>query len=137
MVPATQDSLIIDTAELHNSSFSGTACAYTGYWAYGVAVTPCCMQAKLSVLYLQCLPLHISCSIVKGISCCTPITGFFFGMRRNIVRAAFNAKRYRLWSPHNRILGQEPDLWKRMVRVRRLSSGNIPPLISNSTTCVS
>jgi len=56
----------------------------------------------------------------------TSVAGFFFGMRRNIVRAAYHAKRYRLWDPHNRILGQEPDLWKRMVRVRSRSNGNAP-----------
>ncbi len=28
-VPAMQDSLIIDTADLHNASFSGAACAWT------------------------------------------------------------------------------------------------------------
>ena len=39
-------------------------------------------------------------------------------MRRSIVRAAFDAKRYRLFNPYNRILGQEPDLWRRMVQAR-------------------
>ena len=38
-------------------------------------------------------------------------------MRRSITRAAHNAKKYRLWNPRHRILGQEKDLWKRMVRV--------------------
>jgi len=56
-------------------------------------------------------------------------------MRRNIVRAAYYAKRYRLWDPHNRILGQEPDLWKRMVRVRSLSNRNASALLSINT-CV-
>ena len=39
-------------------------------------------------------------------------------MRRSIVRAAYDAKRYRLFNPYNRILGQEPDLWRRMVQAR-------------------
>ena len=43
-------------------------------------------------------------------------------MRRSIVRAAFDAKRYRLFNPYNRILGQEPDLWRRMVQARALGS---------------
>ena len=45
--------------------------------------------------------------------------GFFFGMRRTIGRAAFNASAAQLFDPANRIIGQEGDLFSRMGAVVR------------------
>ena len=44
--------------------------------------------------------------------------GFFFGMRRSIDAAAYKPDHGYLFDPKLRILGQEQDLWDRMMAVR-------------------
>lgn len=50
------------------------------------------------------------------------LTGFFFGVRRSIDRAAHNVSAGHLFNPKTRILGQEADLYNRMKRVVRTTA---------------
>ena len=49
--------------------------------------------------------------------CWLLLTGFFFGMRRSIDRAAYDSSAGLLFDPSNRIIGQELDLYNRMVKL--------------------
>ena len=64
---------------------------------------------------MRCNSLHFSRA-----DCTVHIPGFFFGLRRSIVRAACNASAAQLFDPANRIIGQEGDLFSRMANAVRL-----------------
>ena len=54
------------------------------------------------------------------------IAGFFFGMRRSVKRAAFDASAGLLFDPANIIIRQEADLFERMREVKPCHPHSFP-----------
>ena len=87
-----------------------------------------CMQSPGAFSIARIVHLRLRCLL----------TGFFFGMRRSIDRAAFNATGGQLFNPSNRIIGQEGDLYARMakmVRPRIRYMWALAQVISQAWTC--